>query len=248
MKIIDLSISLANCCVGNPGGRTPVITYAERDDSRAPIDEIIEMGTHDGTHMDAPWHYYPTMDADLHGGEGILAATIDQFPLAYGYGDLVMFDFSDYPDGHLLLVDDFKYKLEQWNYTLKEGDVVFIQCGAAPYWNKDSHYFAKGVGVSRAATIWLCEQGVHVVGTDGWSWDRPIPFQVAEFSVTHDKSILWEGHRAGANRGYYQIEKLTNLNQVPNLGAKVFCHPISIENCSAAYCRVVAVVEEGDQK
>ena len=110
MKLVDLSVNLENRSVGNPGGRTPIITYTGHIDGKSWADEILEMGTHDGTHMDAPWHYYPTMDADLHNGVGQPAETIDQFPFSYGYGDLVVFDFSDYPDGHLLLIDDFKYK------------------------------------------------------------------------------------------------------------------------------------------
>ena len=25
--------------------------------------------------------------------------------------------------------------------------------------------------------MWLLERGVRVVGTDGWSWDVPLPFE-----------------------------------------------------------------------
>lgn len=244
MKFVDLSIFLENNSIGNPNGSTPSIAYARHHDAYDWAEETSEMGTHDGTHMDAPWHFYPTMDADLHDGQGVPSTHINEFPPEYGYGDLVVFDFSHMPDGHLILSDDFKYQLLEMNYKLKEGDIVFIKCGAAPYWGKDPSFWVHGVGVSREATVWLAEQGVHVVGTDGWSWDRPILFQVGEYSVTKNKDMLWEGHRAGAKRAYYQIEKLTNLDKVPRLGAKVYCQPLKIKDASAGYCRVVAVVPD----
>lgn len=41
--------------------------------------EEIELSTHNGTHVDAPWHYHPTMDG------GDRAITIDEIPLEWCY-------------------------------------------------------------------------------------------------------------------------------------------------------------------
>jgi kynurenine formamidase len=51
--------------------------------------------------------------------------------------------------------------------------------------------------MGREATLWLVKRGVHVVGTDAWSWDRPLPLIAKEFQQTHDPAIIWEGHFAG---------------------------------------------------
>jgi hypothetical protein len=37
--------------------------------------EVATISTHNGTHVDAPWHYHPTADG------GARAATIDELPL-----------------------------------------------------------------------------------------------------------------------------------------------------------------------
>jgi kynurenine formamidase len=81
-----------------------------------------------------------------------------------------------------------------------------------------------------------------VVGTDGWSWDRPLPFQAKEFVQTKDASIIWEGHFAGIETGYFQIEKLTNLDLLPSTGFKFYCFPVKIKGASAGWIRAVAEV------
>ena len=107
-----------------------------------------------------------------------------------------------------------------------------------------AEYLVAGVGMSAEATVWLAEQGVHVVGTDAWSWDRPLPLVAKEFEKNHDKSVIWEGHFAGIDRGYCHIEKLTNLDKLPPFGFKVACFPIKIEGGSAGWVRPVAILEE----
>ena len=44
-----------------------------------------------------------------------------------------------------------------------------------------------------------------------------------------DPSIIWEGHKAGRERGYCQIEKLGNLEQLPGSGFDVICFPTKIK-------------------
>src|SRR3546814_7293042 len=65
------------------------------------------------------------------------------------------------------------------------------------------------------ATLYLTARGVQVVGTDAWSWDAPFSHTARRWAETRDPSIIWEGHKAGRIRPYYQIEKLTNLAAIP---------------------------------
>ena len=69
-----------------------------------------------------------------------------------------------------------------------------------------------GCGMGLAATMWLLERGVRVVGTDGWSWD--VPFSATKRRIEAEggsPSLIWEGHRAGRQIGYSHMEKLSNL-------------------------------------
>ncbi len=96
--------------------------------------------------------------------------------------------------------------------------------------------------MGREATLWLCERGVRVVGTDAWSWDRPLPLIAADFKKTKDASLIWEGHFAGIVKGYFQIEKLTNLAKLPSTGFTFYCFPIKIKGASAGWIRAVAEI------
>ncbi|MHA2400470.1 MAG: cyclase family protein, partial [Promethearchaeota archaeon] len=61
---------------------------------------------------------------------------------------------------------------------------------------------------------------------------------------TQDPSIIWEGHFAGIERGYFQMEKLANLDKVPPVGATIYCFPIKIARASAGWVRAVASFQE----
>jgi kynurenine formamidase len=85
---------------------------------------------------------------------------------------------------------------------------------------------------------------VRVVGTDAWSWDAPFSFIADRFARTGDASIVWEGHKAGRVRPYYQMEKLQNLDALPGHGFTVACFPVKIERASAGWVRAVAIFDE----
>jgi cyclase len=63
-----------------------------------------------------------------------------------------------------------------------------------------------------------------------------------DFQRDRDASKLWEAHRVGKDREYFQIEKLTNLDQLPPRGFTVACFPIKITGASAGWVRAVAIV------
>jgi len=199
--------------------------------------ENLRLSSHSGTHLDAPWHYHPTMD------QGKPSLTIDRIPLEWCCAPGVKLDFSDKPDGCRLEPGDFKAQLVKINHQLEPGEIVLVQSGAAPWWGKPE-YLVKGSGAGRNATLWLLEQGVRVVGTDAWSWDRPLPIIAEEFKKSGNPEIIWEGHFAGIEKGYCHMEKLTNLGQLPGDGFMVVCFPVKIKSASAGWVRAVAIMEE----
>ena len=101
----------------------------------------------------------------------------------------------------------------------------------------------QGVGLGAEATLWLTERGVEVVGTDAWSWDAPFSHTAKKWAETKDPTIIWEGHKAGRIRPYYQIEKLTNLAALPAHGFTFSCFPVKIERASAGWIRAVALID-----
>ncbi len=200
------------------------------------VDDLT-LGTHAGTHVDAPWHYTPT-------SEGKQARTIDQMPLEWYYGDGVVLDVRHKPRGSAVTIDDFKEALARIDYTLKPGDIVLVETGTDRFWGKPE-YINEGCGMTRESTLWLIEQGVRVMGTDAWGWDRPFWAIRDEFAASGDKSIIWGGHFAGIEKEYCHIEKLANLDKLPRpFGFKVACFPIKITAASSGWARVVAIFED----
>ncbi len=200
--------------------------------------EFVQLTTHSGTHLDAPYHYHPTMDG------GRKALTIDEVPLEWCFQDGVLLDFSHKGDGERITVPDVEEELARIEYTLKPLDIVLVRTGADAMWGK-IEYLVKGAGMTRESTLYLCERGVKVVGIDAWSWDRPLPFLAQEFQEKGDPAVIWEAHFAGIEMGYCHMEKMTNLDKIPRPhGFKVACFPIKITGASGGWTRPVAIIED----
>jgi kynurenine formamidase len=199
--------------------------------------DTVTLISHAGTHVDAPWHYFPT-------SEGERAKTIDEIPLEWFYHDGVVLDMRHKSRGDGVTVDDLKEALLKIDYKIKSWDIVMIQTGADKLWGKPE-YFEAGCGMLKKSTLWLIDQGVRVMGIDAWGWDRPFWAIKEEFTKTKDSSILWEAHRAGIDKEYCHIEKLANLDKLTSpFGFKVACFPVKLTGGSAGWARVVAIFEE----
>jgi len=199
--------------------------------------EKLTIYTHNGTHLDAPYHHHSTMN----GGER--AITIDEVPLEWCFNPGVKLDFRHFDDGYMVTPEDIDAELARIGHTLAPLDIVVVNTSAgAKYGQPD--YLIKGCGMGRDATLHLLEQGVRVTGTDAWSWDAPFPLTAARFAKEGDPSIIWEGHRASMEIGYCHIEKLANLDQLPATGWTMSCFPFKIKAASAGFIRAVAILED----
>ena len=188
--------------------------------------DTIHTNAHSSTHVDAPWHYYPTCgDAP--------ARTIDQLPLEWFFHDGVVLDMRHKPRGGLITTEDVQLALAAIDYTLKPFDIVMIQTDADKQWGK-AEYFNAGSGMSAEATRWLIAQGIKVMGIDAWGWDQPFWAQMERFKGSGDASVIWEAHRVGMDLEYCQIEKLAHLDTLPRpFGFKVSCFPVKMTGGSA---------------
>jgi kynurenine formamidase len=215
----------------------PGITPEQLPDGMGWAVEFLTLATHSGTHLDAPYHYHPTMD------KGKVSLTIDQIPLDWCFSNGVVLDFRHKADGERIRVEDIKKELKRIKYKIHPLDIVLIQTGADSAWGTPA-YLTRGAGMDRESTLFLMENGVRVVGIDAWSWDRPLPFQAKEFKETGDPRVIWEAHFAGIEIGYCHMEKLANLSAIrkPH-GFTVCCFPIKIKKASAGWVRPVAILD-----
>ena len=128
--------------------------------------EFLQIATHNGTHLDAPYHFHSTMN------NGERAITIDEVPLEWCLNPGVKLDFRHFDDGYVVTAKDVEAELQRIEHDLQPLDIVVINTAAGSHYGQDD-YLLKGCGMGREATLYLTEKGVRVTGTDAWSWDAP---------------------------------------------------------------------------
>lgn len=259
-RFIDISVMLEDKET-NPPRHRPQIEYTDHEQSWSVVDqivpglkkdaffqgkawaaEVVKLSTHSGTHMDAPWHYHPTMNHSLKDG-GEPATTIDQVPLDWCMRPGVKLDFRNFPAGYVVKQNDVEQELNRIGYTLQPLDIVLVNTRSGALYDTDD-YWISNCGIGREATLYLLNKGVRVVGTDAWGWDAPFIHMKQEYERTGDPAVIWEGHKAGYEIGYYQLEKLHNLESLPPNGFTVACFPVKIKGASAGWTRAVAIIDD----
>jgi kynurenine formamidase len=259
-RFIDLSMTLCNDVVSDPPFLKPHIEYEDHAQTQHELEmffpgvdqegmigggvgfcaaERVQLTTHSGTHVDAPWHYHPTQD------KGQAAQTIDQMPLEWFFQAGVKLDFRHFPDGYVATAADVAAELERIGHDLQPLDIVVVNTTAGlALAEKDPEYVSRGCGMGYEATMYLLERGVRVTGIDAWSWDAPFIHTKKKVEETGDASLIWEGHRAGVDIGYCHIEKMHNLEAIPSTGFMISCFPHKILGASAGWTRAVAIFED----
>jgi kynurenine formamidase len=254
-RIIDISVPLQNDIASDPPGQEPRITYVDHaqgaelicrhfpgltrsdlPDGEGWAVERIDISTHNGTHLDAPWHFASTMDA------GKRALTIDEVPLEWCFQPGVKLDFRHLPDGYVISAADVEAELERIGHTLRPLEIVIVNTAAGTRYGAPD-YVPTGCGMGREATLYLTSRGIRITGTDAWSWDAPFVHTARRYAETKNARLIWEGHKAGREIGYCHIEKLHNLEALPAAGFTVVCFPVKIKAASAGWTRAVAIID-----
>jgi len=205
---------------------------AFRDSEGWATEEFTKFGTHNSTHVDAPWHYNSKI-------QGERSQTIEELPLEWFFSDGVLLDMAHKSKGNPVTSDDIKAELQRIGYTLKPLDIVLVRTGCDQFYGQPGYIF-QGPGVTAEATHWLYNQGVRVMGIDAWGWDEPLDLE-AKNALT-GQGVFWAAHQV--DLPYAQIERMEHLGSLPSHGFKVACFPLKIKGGSAGPTRAVAILED----
>ena len=143
-RLLDLSVVLSNNPNTDPPGLGPQIEYVDHKqglpemlrmfpglkaedlpDGEAWGVERLRITAHNGTHIDAPWHYASTQDG------GRPAMTIEHLPLEWCFQPGVKLDFRNLPDGYVATAKDVEDELARIGHALKPLEIVVVNTAAA---------------------------------------------------------------------------------------------------------------------
>ena len=254
-RLIDISIPLENDVPADPPFQRVSLDYTNHRQSAPQVVSLFpglkvedlqdgegwaveqaNISTHNGTHLDAPYHFASTMDRGQH------AITIDEVPLEWCFQPGIKLDFRGFPDGYVVTGRDVEAELDRIGHSLSPLEIVLVNTRAGSTYGQ-MNYIETGCGMGREATLYLLQRGVRVTGTDAWSWDAPFVHTAKRYAETGDARLIWEGHKAGREIGYCHLEKLHNLEALPAKGFAVSCFPVRVRGASAGWTRAVAILD-----
>ena len=195
-KLIDISVPLQNDVPADPPGGHPTIQYIDHQqglprmlqffdglkkedlpDGQGWAVEQVNLSTHNGTHLDAPYHFHPTMN------RGERSWTIDEVPLDWCLQPGVKLDFRHFPDGYVATAADVEAELKRIGHTLKPLEIVVVNTSAGVKYGQPD-YVTSGCGMGYEATMYLLERGVKLEGVTGF-----IDFEIPQ-AIQHMVQII----------------------------------------------------------
>jgi kynurenine formamidase len=251
IRCIDLSVPLNNFSMDRDAAR--VFSWAHREGARrvakmydidpdrlpggmAAASDELTLNSHSGTHLDAPWHFGPTV-------AGQPSKTIDEIPLEWCFSNGVVLDMTHKKPSELITAEDMEAAVEKIGYRIKPFDIVLIRTDATRYFEQPD-FLLRQPGMGRESTLWLVDRGVKITGIDAWSYDRPNVEMIKDLKAGNT-AAYWPAHLVGQEKEYCHLEKLANLDRIPKpFGFKVAVFPIRIEGGSGGWVRAVAIIEE----
>ncbi len=146
-RFIDISVPLKAGIASDPPHMLPKIDYRDHHQTAPQIAEFMGVGidqlpdgehaavetvtisTHNGTHLDAPYHYASTMNRALKEG-GEPSWRIDEVPLEWCFNPGVKLDFRHFPDGYVVQPADVEAELTRIGHRLSPLEIVVINTRA----------------------------------------------------------------------------------------------------------------------
>ncbi len=219
-RIVDLTYPIHEGMTTFPVHWHPIVevTQLGRHGVEGRESRKLLLGTHTGTHIDAPRHFI----AD--------GATIDQLPLDIFVGPALLVDFSYASPLQEMQVADFEQQIGE----LRPERVV-LRFDWSDRWGQ-LDYYSEQPYISEDAAHWLVARGVRLLAMDTPQADSPRNGRGAAKDSPVHKILL------GA--GVIKLEYLTNLRNVTSREFELIALPLNIRDGDGAPVRCVARFSE----
>ena len=208
---VDLTQTIKNGMTTYVGDPVPKVTKFKRLAKDGVNISVLTMGSHTGTHVDAPAHF-------VKGGKALDELSVESF-----VGEAVVLDFSSKPPGSAITSSDLKEHSDK----VVPGNIVLLYTGMSKEWEvkraRRSITYLDG-----GAADWLVRRKVKAVGIDYLSVEK----FGAKIPVAHVTLL---------SHGIPIIESLNdNLSRLVGHHILFLCLPIKVGGCDGAPARAVA--------
>ena len=214
MRLVDLSHRLdegVQVYPGDPVFRTSSAATVDADGFNV---QHVAMGSHTGTHVDAPFHFF----AD--------GARIDELDLGLFVGPAVIVDVRGRAPRERITWADLAPHAER----MGPGRIVLLHTGWSAHFRTErylDHPFLDGEAAERVLAT-----GVRTLGVDALNPDETVLDGAGDFSV----------HEAVLGAGGVIAENLTNLAAIDGADPLVSLLPLSLASADGAPVRAVAML------
>lgn len=250
MRLVDLTQPWSVLTPPWPTYTAPRVYFIKRIAEHRVNGQEIRTSLHCGTHIDAPLHFVSN------GGD------VESIPLEKLYGPAAIVDISDEVGEYEIYTPEHVTK----KVEVREGDILIIHTGFHKYaWYEkeadEAAYFCKHPGPDRRFAEWALKMKLKWIGVDCGSADHPMNtiirkirpdlaaeaekklgkpldeiFPVEDYQLMHTKLFP---------HGLIHVENLGgDIDKVLNMRVTVGCFPWRFRGGEAAFCRVVAFLEE----
>ena len=215
-KIIDLTQPIFHTCPGWPTYKLTNVNmegFWARDGFNA---ERVDMNTHTGTHLDAPYHFFPD------------GTTVEKMPLESFQGRGVVVDLRNIGRMPILASD-----LEPYADKIQKDDVVLLYTGWAQKRSMSKEYLFEWPYITKEAAEWLAQKEIRCVCIDGLSaggWPE---------GTGAPPHIVLLGAGIVIIEEVYMDERLFEEDEWYITG-----YPLKLQGMGGSPCRVVATVFE----
>ena len=217
MKIIDLSLPVEEGMMTFPTHWHPVveITILGRHGIEGRETRKVVLGTHIGTHADAPRHFIP-------GG-----STIDDVPIETLIGPATVADFTGCPPLQEIAIADLETRLGG-----KVPQRLILRTGWSDYFGQ-MKFYKEYPFLSEKAAAWLVEEGIRLLAMDTPSPDNP--------AHSRDTAKDSPNHKVLLGAGVVLVEYLTNLKAISVPEVDLIVMPLKLKGSDGAPARCVAI-------